>query len=72
MYKGQYTAQITLDFHIDAEMFGLRPVEELKRNVLEKITPVLRELLNEDFLDPELATVTVTQLSAHLDEETDE
>lgn len=61
--KGKYVAEITIT--IDAEV-PRNESEIFKKRVCEELTPMLRELMDEEVLDPEIGEAEVRQVSAEL------
>lgn len=63
--KGKYVAEITIT--IDAEV-PRNESEIFKKRVCEELTPMLRELMDEEVLDQEIGNAEVRQVSAELRE----
>ena len=73
MVKGRYVAQIEINFAIDESTEGLIPFEEIHKRTTEGLTPMLKELIQNEI--GEEAEITVTQMFADVwrgeDEQTD-
>lgn len=62
MIKGRYVAQIEINFAMDESTQGLLPFEEIHKRTTEGLTPMLKELIQNEL--GEGTEVTVTQMFA--------
>ena len=60
--RGRYVAQIEINFAMDESTQGLLPFEEIHKRTTEGLTPMLKELIQDEI--SEGAKVTVTQMFA--------
>lgn len=60
--KGRYVAQIEINFAMDESTHGLLPFEEINKRTTEGLTPMLKELIQNEI--DEGTEVTVTQMFA--------
>ena len=70
-YKGQYIAQVIINFDIDANQPNLKPFDAMRQGIVEQFTPELKHLIEDAALD-ENATCEVNQLYADLYKVTEE
>lgn len=62
MIKGKYVATVEIDFEIDENTPKIRPFDEVRDNVLHKITPNIQTVLEEGL--GEFGKIAVNQLYA--------
>lgn len=61
--KGRYVAQVEIDINVDASRKGLLPFEEIHEMVMgDKITDILREMLNDELFLEDEGKITVTKM----------
>jgi len=60
--KGRYVAQIEINFAIDESTEGLLPFGEIHKRTTEGLTPMLKELIQNEI--SEGTEVTITQMFA--------
>ena len=66
--KGRYVAQVVIDFDFDPEKAGTKlPFEEMcKMMASGELTEDLQKMVEEEFFDERLGTLTVDQMEANL------
>lgn len=58
--KGKYVATVILEVEADENAKGLLPFERIKEN-FKAMTPIVKEILEDEIADPELGTIEVLE-----------
>lgn len=66
--KGKYVAEITITIDTKASLIEGMTFEQMREKVCEELTPMLRGLMYEEVIDPQIGEAKVTQVFAELHE----